>query len=238
MPKSDVYEDAERIRKLVYNFMKVNNPQYQIDPTYSSFPTPLPQTNGFHESEAVKRESHSRDGASKLRLSLASQGSEPPSERKSSAAPSATTGGEVEDEVVDFTGKSFQAAQELIVADLLRYADDEYVRFHFHLLQLVLIFVCRGLEIFTPFVNLPSRKLEDYYKAIRHPVSIKGVQKRIRGQHGRNAPTGVTDFKTWDALEEEMSFIWRNARDYNEDGSEMYELAGEFEVTRNSPVTA
>lgn len=88
----------------------------------------------------------------------------------------------------------------------------------------------RGLEIYTPFVNLPTRKLEEYYKTIRHPVSLKGVQKRIRGIHGRAPPTGITDFKTWDAFEDEVSFIWRNARDFNEDGSDMYELAGEFEV--------
>lgn len=90
----------------------------------------------------------------------------------------------------------------------------------------------RGLEIYTPFVNLPSRKLEDYYKFIRHPVCIKGVQKRTVGVQGRNPPTGITDFKTWDAFEQEVSFIWTNARQYNEDGSEMYELANEFEVCK------
>lgn len=87
-----------------------------------------------------------------------------------------------------------------------------------------------SIEIFTPFVNLPSRKLEDYYKIIRHPVSLKSVQKRTYGIHGRDTKTGITDFKSWDAFEEEVSFIWRNCRVYNEDGSDMYELAGEFEV--------
>lgn len=90
--------------------------------------------------------------------------------------------------------------------------------------------VASGLEIYSPFANLPSRKLEDYYKAIRHPVCIKGVAKRCRGQHGRNPPTGVTDFKSWDMFADEVSFIWRNAKDYNEDGSDMYTLAEEFEV--------
>ena len=84
--------------------------------------------------------------------------------------------------------------------------------------------------MYTPFVNLPSRKLEDYHKLIRHPVSLKLVQKRIRGIHGRATPTGVTDFKTWDAFGQEMSFIWRNAQEYNEDGSEMYNLAEQFKV--------
>lgn len=68
---------------------------------------------------------------------------------------------------------------------------------------------------------------------IKNPVSLNGVKKKVRGQHGRNPPTGVTDFKNWDAFEEEVSFIWRNAREYNEDGSELYNLAGEFEVSKS-----
>lgn len=62
-------------------------------------------------------------------------------------------------------------------------------------------------------------------------MSLKGVRKRINGEHGRNERTGITDYKTWDTFEEDVSFIWRNARDYNEDGSEMFELANQFEVS-------
>ena len=92
----------------------------------------------------------------------------------------------------------------------------------------------RGLEVYSPFGNLPSRKLEDYYRLIRHPVSLKSIAKRTRGIHGRAPPSGITDFKTWDQYEEEFSYIWRNAKDYNEDGSDMYTLAIELEV-RISP---
>lgn len=62
-------------------------------------------------------------------------------------------------------------------------------------------------------------------------MSLKGVAKRIKGIHGRNDATGVTDYKTWDKFEEGVSLIWRNARHYNEDGSDMYTLANEFEVS-------
>jgi hypothetical protein len=90
---------------------------------------------------------------------------------------------------------------------------------------------CRDdLEIFTPFQNLPSRTLTDYYQVIRHPVSLRSVQKKVRGQHGRNPPTWITDFHTWDAFEEEMSYIWDNCRTYNEDGSDMFNLAEDLEV--------
>jgi Bromodomain len=87
-----------------------------------------------------------------------------------------------------------------------------------------------NLQIYTPFITLPSRTLTDYYQVIRHPVSLKGAQKRVRGQHGRAAATWVSDFQSWDAFEEEISCIWKNAQTYNEDGSEMYLLAQDFEV--------
>lgn len=237
VPKSEIYEDAERIRKLVYNFMKVHNPAYSQDPNYTSFPTPISETklhltNNAHRVEAVKEEPKSRDGSVKPRPSTAPKASEPPSERKSSvAASSAREEGnhEDEDENMDFTGKSFQDAQHMIIAELIRHTDEEYVKIAIPCEDYS--DVRRGLEIFTPFVNLPSRRLEDYYKTIKHPVSLKGVQKRIQGIHGRAPPTGITDFKTWDAFADEISFIWRNAREFNQDGSEMYNLAGEFEVS-------
>lgn len=84
---------------------------------------------------------------------------------------------------------------------------------------------------FQPFVNLPPRSLADYYQIIKKPQCLKSMIKRARGQHGRDAPTGITDFKTWDAFEDEASLIWKNAQEYNEDGSEMFELAGKFKVS-------
>lgn len=40
-----------------------------------------------------------------------------------------------------------------------------------------------------------------------------------------------TSFPTWQSFEEEMNYIWRNAREFNEDGSEIVILAGKLEVT-------
>ncbi len=80
------------------------------------------------------------------------------------------------------------------------------------------------------FHNLPSRKLTDYYALIKRPVSLKGIQKRVQGVHGRQEKTGISDFKTWDAFADEMSYIWRNAREYNEDGSEIVAFVGQLEV--------
>lgn len=81
-----------------------------------------------------------------------------------------------------------------------------------------------------PFINLPSRDLRDYYKVIKHPVCLKGAQKAVRGIKGREKPTGTTFFKSWQAFEDEISHIWNNAREYNEDGSEISIMAGHLEV--------
>lgn len=80
------------------------------------------------------------------------------------------------------------------------------------------------------FLNLPSRELRDYYRVIKHPVCLRGLQKQIRGVKGREKPTGHTLLKSWQAFDEESSYIWNNAREYNEDGSVISELATELEV--------
>jgi hypothetical protein len=65
---------------------------------------------------------------------------------------------------------------------------------------------------------------------IKHPVCLKSVQKGSRGIRGRDKPIEGSFFRSWQAFEEEVSYIWNNARQYNEDGSEIYLLAGKLEV--------
>jgi len=65
---------------------------------------------------------------------------------------------------------------------------------------------------------------------IKKPTSLNTVTKKTRGHQQRGAATGISDFKTWDAFEEEVAYIWNNARTYNEDGSDMFILASQFEV--------
>ncbi|OQN97761.1 hypothetical protein B0A48_16082 [Cryoendolithus antarcticus] len=200
---SRAFSDAEKIRKLVFNYMKIHNPAYREVEGYVSFPTPLPgkDAEGGAQANGARSETPAKRG----------KASATPAVEESKPAASASAEVEENQSGLDFAGKTFQQAQQMIIDELLSYTDDE------------------GLEIYTPFAMLPSRKLEDYYKFIKYPVSLKGVAKRIRGQHGRNDPTGITDFKSWDKFGEEMAFIWKNARDYNEDGSEMYLLANDFE---------
>jgi hypothetical protein len=61
-------------------------------------------------------------------------------------------------------------------------------------------------------------------------MSLTAVQKKVRGVVGRDQPTGHTLFKSWDSLVNAMILIWNNARIYNEDGSDIYNLSRELEV--------
>jgi hypothetical protein len=89
---------------------------------------------------------------------------------------------------------------------------------------------------FDPFVFLPPRSLKDYYEIIAEPLSLKGLQKQVRGQRGRGEATGISEFKSWSAFEDQASLIWKNAYHYNEDGSDIFSLAQEIEV-RGSQIT-
>ena len=90
-----------------------------------------------------------------------------------------------------------------------------------------------GDEIAEPFLDKPPRnEYPDYYQLIKHPVSLKSISREVKGLEGKNRRAGVSNFGSWRAFEEEMSFIWNNARQYNEDGTLISELAGELEVTK------
>lgn len=97
----------------------------------------------------------------------------------------------------------------------------------------LIIDLLSGYNTYSDFVNLPPRGLKAYYATIEQPMSLKAVQKKIKGQEGRKQGAGTSIYKSWDELEEDISLIWRNARQFNEDGSALFVLAGEFEVGKS-----
>ncbi|KAI0976781.1 hypothetical protein F4678DRAFT_480238 [Xylaria arbuscula] len=117
-------------------------------------------------------------------------------------------------EGIPFSELNFQQAQEKVVEELIRKkeAPDDY-------------------PYFEPFIYLPARTLRDYYEVITEPLSLKGLQKQVRGQHGRAEATYVSTFKGWAAFEDQASLIWKNAYHYNEDGSDIFTMAQELEET-------
>ncbi|KAJ5166541.1 uncharacterized protein N7482_005322 [Penicillium canariense] len=118
---------------------------------------------------------------------------------------------EDEETEADFEGDDLQTAQDKIMTELTRLKDSD------------------GEEVAYPFIGKPDRNLyRDYYEVIQHPVSLRTIQKQVRGTDSRKKPSKSTAFSTWQSFEEEVAYIWQNAREYNEDGSEISMLAGDY----------
>lgn len=218
--KSAIYEDAERLRKTASNWMVKHNPAYRRD-GYQAVATPIPGEDPVPYGKPIPRvhaatpkatpstpDAASTERPRRAAAVAATQAVTPaPSKLRNSTSAAPEDG-----DSTDFKGKTFQQAQEQIITGLINYVEPD-----------------SGLNIFQPFVQLPSRSLKDYYQLIKDPVSLSAVQKKVRGVIGRNAPTGFTELKSWDAFEQMTSLIWTNARIYNEDGSELYNLSLELE---------
>lgn len=211
---SAIYADAERVRKTASNFMTKHNPAYK-NPSYSAIPTPIPgeDANGVPGSATRQLSERPKRSAAIPQLESQTPQATPSRTRKSGRHPTPrkepTPGKET-----DFTGKTFQEAQEALVQEFIHYVDP----------------ADSGLQIYQPFVNMPNRGLKEYYATIKTPMSLNQVMTKIRGFISRkDGFSGTSDFKNWQQLEECASLIWTNAREFNEDGSEMYNLAGEFE---------
>lgn len=52
----------------------------------------------------------------------------------------------------------------------------------------------------------------------------------VRGGQMKPDAGGQSEFKSWAAFEDKAGLLWRNAYYYNEEGSDIYELAKELEV--------
>ncbi|KXG51146.1 Bromodomain [Penicillium griseofulvum] len=133
--------------------------------------------------------------------------SEPPEEADQTPESQAESEAEA-----DFEGDSLQTAQDKIMSELTRLKDAD------------------GEDVSYPFIGKPDRNLyRDYYEIIQHPVSLRSIQKRVRGTDSRKNSSRTTAYPTWQSFEEEVSYVWRNAREYNEDDSEIAILAGVLE---------
>ncbi|KAH6609176.1 polybromo-1 [Trichoderma cornu-damae] len=240
---SQVFDDAERVRKALSNYMTKTNPAYS-NRSYQAVPTPLPPENTDDEGEeegdedAEGEDAEGEEDADAGGEDEDAEGEEEPGEdeeprsrrkaiilkrrgpsrvrrssnHETSRARSPPSRPDHQYENVPYRGLTFQQAQEKIVEELLRHQEPEYDEAYFE-----------------PFINLPPRALKDYYKVITDPLSIKKLQKIVKGVHGRHDATGVSDFKTWSAFEEKTKLLWTNAYFYNEEGSDIYVLAQELE---------
>ncbi|KAL2257528.1 hypothetical protein VTK26DRAFT_9516 [Humicola hyalothermophila] len=241
---SEIFEDAERVRKALSNYMTKTNPAYKTIPGYSCQAAPIPDepmadveedaagkngeadaegeeedaegeedAQGNDDAEGEEDEGNEEEDGTPRKIVLKRRGPGKPSRAASEQAKKLDKSGRVkadhEYEGVPYDGLTFQQAQEKIVEELIRKPDgpDPY---------------------FADFINLPSRSYKDYFAVITSPLSLKGLQKLVKGIHGRQPATGVSDFKNWAAFEEKASLLWNNAHFYNEEGSVIYTLATEL----------
>lgn len=221
---SEIAEDSERIRKCVSNFMVKNNPAYKTK-GYSAQPTPYPEDedededmiDAEGESEEEEPAPKKKGRAAKIILNT-----------RKSATPAFSDN--------EYTNKSYdglnlQQAQEKVLEDLLAEKEmPEYVNPDDGG-KAILTSSSDDFAAFADFVDLPPRTLKDYYKKVKNPLSLRGLQKRVKGI-GKKAEIGVSEFKSWSAFEDEASHLWNNAYFYNEDGSEIFVRAQNLEVCR------
>lgn len=174
--RSEVFQDAERIRKALSNFMPKHNPSY-ADPEYRALPTPIPQAM----LDRLRESSISTNATNPVKIRIKSS--------RQSTAPSATPEAEEADE--DLQDNMANLLEELS-------NQDNAVNFH---------------------KKPPKRDYPDYYKVIDRPTSIFDVTTMV--QQGK-----IGD---WNALAREVRLIWKNAKEYNEPGSAIYEMTEELE---------
>lgn len=149
---SEVFADAERIRKTASNWMVKHNPAYR-DPNYSAVPTPIPEgaANGVvHTGRGQVDATHENIGRPR-RATTATQGSPPPAKPKRTGRESAAVS-DYADENPEFAGKTFQQAQEQIVNELINYVEEEYVQRPF----LAWLFLTMFKERLTDLRTLPQ----------------------------------------------------------------------------------
>lgn len=108
---SDIFNDAERIRKMLSNFMPKNNPAYK-DPNYVAAPTPIP----------AHLEQQSNERQSGIKVTLRNSTSNTRNGRSSTPRPAE---GEPNGVAPNFAGDTFQTAQEKIVVEMINHKNEE-----------------------------------------------------------------------------------------------------------------
>lgn len=128
---SEIFDDAERIRKAVSNYMTKHNPAYKT-PGYVAFATPLPEDDDAPDSnkdaegeiddeipEPVTPATNGKRPVGRPRIALKVNGA------RASATPARFT---PQRTATGFAGLGFQEAQDKIIYDLIKKVDsDEYV---------------------------------------------------------------------------------------------------------------
>ena len=182
--KSEIFEDAERLRKAMSNFMPKHNPAY-TDPNYRAYPTAIPQEMLDRVSTPVS--AIVNGNSEKVKLVLTNN--------------RASTGGRRQSRAVSTPQAPEDPREDLVAA------------------QLKLLDELSDQPDAINFEEKPPRNIPGYYKLIKEPTSISDVRSALdEGQ-----------FANWDDFASAVRLIWSNAKTFNEDASEIYQMAETLE---------
>lgn len=129
---SELFSDAEKIRKLVVSYMSQNNPAYETG-TYAPFSTPVPVD--WRERLQAEGESHDLDAEGETDPEevddairsfnvVEATPATAPNERRESSTPAVQ---DAEGAGEGFEGNTFQQAQEKILTEMVNLRNDELV---------------------------------------------------------------------------------------------------------------
>ena len=129
---SEVFSDAEKVRKLVVAWMTQNNPAYD-DPSYTPFATPVPdgwqariqRGEDVHDIDAEGETDPEEAAESTERpAAVVSTSSANPETRRASSTPAVQ---DAEGAGEGFEGNTFQQAQEKIMTEMINLKNEEFV---------------------------------------------------------------------------------------------------------------
>ncbi|CRG92211.1 Protein polybromo-1 [Talaromyces islandicus] len=179
----------------------LSNTMPKINPAYKDPKYTAVPTPLPEEVEALENGNHADSGV---------EANQEEEDHVSTQASQAVEGDQQEE---GFEGDSIQQAQDKILSEMIHLKDPE------------------GQEVGSPFVNKPDKVLyKDYYDFIQHPVSLRSLLKQVRGIEGRKPHSHKTAFPTWQSFVDEVDYIWGNAREFNEDDSEIVTFANYLET--------
>jgi hypothetical protein len=127
--RSLIYEDAERLRKTASNWMVKHNPAYR-DGNYVATATPIPGDDGSTPSKPPPRitstpravhtpVAHETPERPRRAAAIVASSTPAPSKLRQSAS----NAPEDEDDNPEYTGKTFQQAQEQIIREIIDYEE-------------------------------------------------------------------------------------------------------------------
>lgn len=116
---STIYEDAERLRKALSNYMTKANPAYKLTHGFVCFPTPLPQT-GVEEDDVDDEEDAEGEPDPDVVEKAPPQKKGRPAKKEASSSRQSS---EAHAGPLSFVGMTFQEAQEKILADMVAHKE-------------------------------------------------------------------------------------------------------------------